>query len=36
MMLADSLVASLGDEGMQPLDRRTLRGIGTDVHDLGG
>ena len=35
-MLAGAREALLGDERVQPLDRRTLRGIGADVQDLGG
>jgi len=33
-MLATALIAPLSDEGVQPLDRRALRCVGTDMRDL--
>jgi len=35
VMLATALIASRRDECVQPLDRRTLCRVGTDVCDLG-
>jgi hypothetical protein len=35
-MLATALIASLCDESVQPLDRRALCRVGTDVRGLGG
>ena len=34
VMLATALIASRRDECVQPLDRRGLRCVGTDVRDL--
>src|ERR671919_2182274 len=36
VVLAGTFVALLDDVRVQPLDRRALRGVRADVHDLGG